>query len=402
MISIGIIREGKTPPDKRVPFSPEQAAKLKSEFGLKVYVQPSAVRCFSDQEYLNAGIELKEDLSFCDYLFGVKEVPVDALIPNKNYFFFSHTIKKQPYNKKLMLALMEKKIGMIDYECLRNENGQRLLGFGRFAGIVGSYNALLAWGKRANTFSLKPANECRNMIEIQQELSKIRLNPIKIIVTGGGRVAHGAVELLQLANIKQVSPEEYLNKTFSSAVFCNVDCEHYYELKGQTTFSYPHFFKNSKEYQATFLPYLFQSNVLISGHFWDNVSQALFTVKDCLHPNFKVEVIADITCDIKGSIPTTLRASTIADPLYGVDKNTFQEVDAFAPNALTIMAVDNLPCELPADASKDFGNALLEKIIPEILNGDTHQIIEKATICKNGILGSPYTYLHEFASPTSY
>lgn len=397
-MKIGIIREEKNPPDKRVPFSPHQCKELNSITDLEVVIQPSQIRCFKDEEYTSQGIILQEDLSDCDYLFGVKEVPIASLVENKKYFFFSHTIKMQPYNKKLIQALISKNIQMIDYECLRNQNGQRLLGFGRYAGIVGSYNSLLAWGKRTQTFTLKAAHLCSDMNEIKVELEKIKLSNIKIVLTGGGRVAKGAVELLSLAGIQQVSAEDYLSQEFSEAVFTNVDCEHYYFHQDQKAFSYQHFFKNSKDYRVNFLPYLNPSEIFISCHYWDNESPILFEIEDCKSPEFKTKVIGDITCDIQGSVPTTLRSTTIADPLFGFSTIDNKETESFDENGITIMAVDNLPCELPKDASADFGEAIINLVIPELLNKDENKIINKASIAIAGDLNDPYEYLREYAS----
>ncbi|MFT6747121.1 MAG: saccharopine dehydrogenase (NAD+, L-lysine-forming) [Glaciecola sp.] len=397
-MKIGIIKEGKTPPDKRVPFSPEQCEMLVKEMGSNLVVQPSEVRCFKDQEYSDRGVILQEDLSDCDVLFGVKEVRKEDLIPGKKYFFFSHTIKEQPYNKTLLQTLLAKQIQMVDYECLQHSNGQRILGFGRHAGIVGSYNALLAWGQRTKTFDLKPANLCEDMSEIRSELQKIKLSSVKIVLTGNGRVTHGAMELLELAGVTKVQPEEYLKESFDKAVYTQMRCHHYYSLNNGEEFSYPHFYKNSKDYQVNFLPYLNPSDIFISCHYWDNESGVLFNVDDCTKPEFKTKVIADITCDIQGSVPSTLRSTTIADPLFGFDPHTNSEVDSFDENAITIMAVDNLPCELPKDASKDFGEALIKNIIPELLNDDKNNIINRASICLKGDLNSYYEYLRSYAT----
>jgi len=397
-MKIGIIKEGKTPPDKRVPFSPEQCETLVKEFGLNLVVQPSKVRCFKDKEYSDLGVVLQEDLSDCDVLFGVKEVRKEDLIPGKKYFFFSHTIKEQPYNKTLLQTLLAKQIQMVDYECLQHNDGGRILGFGRYAGIVGSYNALLAWGQRTKTFELKPANLCEDMTEITSELQKIKLIDVKIVLTGNGRVAQGAIELLELAGITGVKPEEYIKQSFDKAVYTQMRCHHYYNLNDGKDFSYDHFYKNSKDYQVNFLPYLNPSDIFISCHYWDNESGVLFNVEDCLTAEFKTKVIADITCDIQGSVPSTLRSTTIADPLFGFNPATNSEVNTFDENGITIMAVDNLPCELPKDASKDFGKALIKNIIPELLNEDKNNIINRASICLNGELNTYYQYLKSYAS----
>ncbi|MFT6716987.1 MAG: saccharopine dehydrogenase (NAD+, L-lysine-forming) [Saprospiraceae bacterium] len=396
-MKIGIIKEGKTPPDKRVPFSPEQCEILVKDFGLNLVVQPSKVRCFKDEEYSARGIILQEDLSDCDVLFGVKEVRKQDLIPGKKYFFFSHTIKEQPYNKTLLQTLLKKRIQMVDYECLQDTDSQRILGFGRYAGIVGSYNALLAWGQRTKTFELKPANLCEDMAEITSELQKINVGNIKITLSGNGRVAHGAMELLELAGVTKANPEEYINETFDKAVYTQMKCHHYYSLQGEAEFSYPHFYKNSAKYKVNFLPYLNPADIFISCHYWDNESGPLFTIEDCTKTEFKTKVIADITCDIQGSVPTTLRSTTIAHPLFGFDPKTNSEVDPFDENGITIMAVDNLPCELPKDASKDFGTALINDIIPELLNEDKNNIINRASICLDGKLNSYYNYLKAYA-----
>jgi saccharopine dehydrogenase (NAD+, L-lysine-forming) len=397
-MKVGIIKEGKNPPDKRVPFSPEQCRTLVKDFGINLVVQPSAVRCFKDKEYSDQGIVMQEDLSDCDVLFGVKEVRKQDLIPGKKYFFFSHTIKEQPYNKGLLKTLLAKKIQMVDYECLQDSNGGRILGFGRYAGIVGSYNALLAWGQRTKTFELKPANLCEDMNEITSELEKIKLANIKVVLTGNGRVAHGAMELLELAGITKVEPNEYVEQSFEKAVYTQMRCHHYYSLDDGSEFSYPHFYKNSKDYQVNFLPFLNPSDLFISCHYWDNESGVLFKVADCNQPEFNTKVIADITCDIQGSVPSTLRSTTISDPLFGFDPSTNSEVDSFKESAITIMAVDNLPCELPKDASIDFGKALIKNIVPELLNDDKNNIINRASICLNGELNSYYEYLKSYAS----
>ena len=397
MLKIGIIKEEKKPVDKRVAFSPKQCLELEKIVGIKVVVQPSDERCFSNSDYEAVNISLQENLSDCDYLFGVKEVPIESLLENKKYFFFSHTIKKQPYNQKLLKNLLEKGIQMIDYECLKNDKNQRLLGFGRYAGIVGAYNSILAWGLRNEQFNLKPANLCSDKKEMAIELNRIKIPALKFVLTGGGRVGKGAMELLEIAGIKQVNIDDFKNTTFDYPVFCLLDCEHYYHEKNDATFNYDHFFKNSKDYKSTFAPFLSIADIYISCHFWDNQSEPLFTVEDCQKPNFKTYVIADITCDINGSVPTTIRSSTISNPLFGFNPLSKKEVSAFDKNAITIMAVDTLPCELPKDASVDFGDALLEHVIPSLLNQDSNNIINRASICLNGKLNSGYEYLKEYA-----
>lgn len=394
-MKIGIIREEKNPPDQRVPFSPVQCKKLKGKYpDLELVVQPSDIRSFKNEEYETQGINLQKDLSDCDILMGVKEVPKDKLIPNKKYFFFSHTIKEQPYNQELLKTLVDKGIQMIDYECLTHPNGARILGFGRFAGIVGAYNALIAYGKRYGLYDLKPAHECYNKEELKEELNKVKLPPIKIVLTGYGRVGHGAAEVLDHINIKRVFPDELIKNAYDEPVFTLLDVEDFYELKGPEEL--PDFFKNSDQYPSAFGKYAKVANMFISCHYWDGKSANLFELEDTKSPDFKIKVIADITCDINGSVPTTIRPSEVHGPVYGFNPQTMQEDEPYGEDVITVMAVDNLPSELPRDASEDFGSALMEHIIPVLLGDDPDSIIKRASITKNGDLTADYEYLRGY------
>lgn len=398
MIKIGIIREGKTPPDKRVPFSPEQAATLLQNFNAEVWVQPSPIRSYSDQEYLDKGLTLSEDLSNADILFGVKEVKIEDLIPNKTYLFFSHTIKEQPYNRDLMKAMIEKKITMIDYECLRDANRNRIIGFGYFAGLVGAYNTLRAYGLRSKKFEIKKAIDCFDKAEMIGEVHRIKplLSEVKVILTGAGRVGTGAVEIMNEAGLKEVSEADFKNPA-NKGVFCLLNYNRFYFLPGSSEFDRAHFMANSHLYQSRLGEFTHEANIFISCHYWDGKSAPLFTLEDIKKADWKVEVIGDITCDINGSIPTTIRPSSIADPIYGINRNTGQEADSFADDSITIMAVDNLPTELPRDASAYFGEELLEKVVPLFIQDNEAQTLKRATILKNGVLTDEYAYLQNYA-----
>ncbi len=393
---IGIIREEKIPADKRVPFTPEQCKKIKKQFGVELVLQSSKVRCFEDALYVQEGISVVDDVSDCDILFGVKEVPVDLLIPAKTYFFFSHTIKKQVHNKKLMKALLEKNITMVDYECLTNKAGERILGFGRYAGVVGTYNAMLAYGQRNDLYNLKPANKCVDRSELEKELKKVKLPPIKIVLTGGGRVANGTIEILNTLGIKSVSPEEFLSLDFNEPVYTQLHADHHYHRKDDGRFDMHELMQHPERYRAVFVPYTKVADVFISCHFWDPKAEKLFSKEDMKAADFSLKVIADITCDIDGSVPSTIRSSTIEDPLYGYDPITEKETLPFQSSSITVMAVDNLPCELPRDASTDFGLALMEKVLPCLAN-DPDGIIERAMICRGGKLMERFGYLRDYA-----
>lgn len=396
-MKLGIIREGKNPPDKRVPFTPSQCKKMQESGRFEIVVQPSPVRAYTDDEYREAGLEVSEDLSQCDLLLGVKEVPVDMLLEGKHYMFFSHVIKKQPYNRKLMKAMIAKHITLTDYECLRDVDGDRVLGFGKYAGIVGAYNGLRAWGLRYGTFELKPAYLCFDYAELKQELKKVKLPNIKIVLTGYGRVGHGAVEIMEELNVKKVSETDFLEHSYDEPVFTLLHYDAYYRHKGGKPFDRAEFRAHPEQFESNFLPYAQAAEFFISCHYWDSASPRFFTVEDMRSPEFRIKVIADITCDIEGSIPSTLRASTVSDPFYGFDPGTGTETAAFAENAVTVMAVDNLPCELPRDASKYFGGELIAKVMHLYLDGDPFKIIERATVLRYGKLTPPYEYLSDFA-----
>ncbi len=397
-MKIGIIREGKKPVDKRVALTPTQASSLMQRFpDVKIYAQPSPSRCFADDEYVKNGISLQEDLSECDILLGVKEVPIDELIPNKTYFFFSHTIKKQPYNRPLLRAILEKNIRLIDYETLTDEKKNRVIAFGRYAGIVGAYNGIRGYGIRHNLFELKPVHTCFDREEMNNELQKAKLPNIKIAITGGGRVANGAIETLAVAKIKQVSSEDLIHKTFNEPVFAQLNSKHYHKRKDGREFISAEFYSHPENFEADFLKYASEIEMLVACAFWHQKAPVLFNLADIQHKDFKINFIADVTCDIDGSIPTTKRASTVAEPFYDFDKNAMILAEPFSSqNHITVMAVDNLPSELPRNASMDFGQIMLDLVLTSLLEGDKSQLIARAAITENGHLTKNFDYLHDY------
>lgn len=396
---IGIIREGKAPPDKRVPFTPEQCRFINDSIpGMEMVVQPSVIRCFRDEEYLAQGIDVREDLSDCDVLMGVKEVPVADLLPGKIYFFFSHTIKKQPNNRKLLQEIIRRKIQLVDYEVLTDKYGMRIIGFGRYAGLVGAYNGFRAYGLRNGLFNLKPAWMCNDLDEMIHELRQIELPAIRIAVTGGGRVAGGVLELLNGLSIRKLDVDEYLlGFDYDGPVYVQLNPGDYNRHRLGLPFDLVHFYNHPTDYVGTFGKFLPFTDMLIGAAYWDPKAPVLFNLDDTKNENFRISVIADITCDIDGSIPTTRRASTIDDPFYDFDPSTFQLKAPFSSeNHISVMAVDNLPCELPKDASYDFGKNLISKVLPFFSGSDPDQIIERASITKNGNLTDRFEYLKDY------
>jgi len=396
-MKIALLREGKIPADKRVALSPKQCLEVLKQYpGLVLVVQPSPIRKFTDQDYLDLGIVLQEDLSDCDVLIGVKEVPKKDLIPHKTYFYFSHTIKEQPYNKLLLLKMLSLNIRMIDYEVLTNQKSKRLIGFGRYAGIVGCYNGFLAYGKRTSSFSLKPAHLCEDRKELEIELRKIQLEPIKIILTGSGRVGNGILELINIIGIKQVSPDEFLNKSFDQPVFVHLNTLDYNKRIDGKASSKSDFYTNPGSYQSDFLKFAKTAEMFIAGHYYASGSPFLFTREDAKSKEFKIRTVADVSCDINGPIACTIQPSTIQNPIYGYNPLTELIDDYAKPDVIAVMAVDNLPCELPKDSSIDFGADLIKQILPCLLSTDPHKVIERATICENGKLTQQFSYLESY------
>jgi len=396
-IKFAIIKERKNPPDRRVVFSPGKLKEARSQFPNAIFkVESSKIRVFSDDLYKSQGFEVTDEVLDCDVMIGVKEVPIDALIPNKKYFFFSHTIKKQPYNRKLLKAILDKNIELYDHETIVNNNGFRLIGFGRYAGLVGAYNGFRALGLRDDLFSLPKVETLEDLDAMKYELDKITLPNIKILLSGTGKVARGAKEILDYLKIKQVSDALYLTSRFTEPVYCLVDVMEYAKRIDGKVGNTAEFYVNPSGYESNFMPYAKETDFFIAGHFYGNGAPYLFTRDDAKQPEFKINLVADISCDVDGPVASTLRASTIADPFYGYDANTEKEVAFDDKNVITVMAVDNLPCELPKDASEGFGIQFLEHVIPAFFNNDKDGILKRAKITENKKLTERFSYLQDY------
>ncbi len=398
-IKIGLIREGKVPPDHRVPLTPKQCKSIQAIYpNVEIIVQPSPIRAYKDEEYVAEGMKLNEDLSACDIIMGVKEVNISDLIPNKKFLFFSHTLKKQPYNRDLLRAILEKKIQLIDYETIKNKQNKRVIGFGRYAGIVGAYNGFRAMGLKTGLFDIKPANKCADRKEMEAEMSKIVLpENTKIVLTGFGRVGHGAREIIDILPIKEVTPDEFLKTTFNEPVFAHLEVEDYYGRKDGKPFDKAEFYSNPELYKSTFNRFLPEMDMYIPCHFWSNRSPFIITREDLKQDNVRLSVVADISCDIDGPVACTIRPSKIADPIYGYDPISESEVDFTKQGAIAVMAVDNLPCELPLDASEDFGNELMRHVLPALLKEDPDNMIGRASeTTTDGQLTEYYSYLQDY------
>ena len=398
-LKVGILRETKNPPDRRVPLTPPQIIALEELYpNVEFFVQPSDYRCYSNEEYEYLNIPLKEDLHDCDILMGVKEVDRRTFIPVKTYMFFAHVAKEQKHNREMFRDMASKEITLVDYEYLTTEKGDRVVAFGRWAGIVGAYNALRARGIRTNRFRLKPAYQCRDLDEMWAGLRLIELKPgLKILVTGNGRVAKGAIETLSVCNLVQVSPDDFLTREFDVPVVCQIGPEHYVRHKEQHPFTYQHFYSNPSDYVSSFLPFTGVTDILITGHYWDPRSPVFFSADDMKQSEFRISIIADISCDINGPVPSTLRATTISDPFYGYNPFLEKEEPPFTrPSNITVMSIDNLPGELPRDASHDFGMQLMGKALHDLFTFRDSPLINRATIISKGILTPDFSYLKEY------
>ncbi len=397
-IKIGLIREGKIPPDKRVAFTPLQAQEIEQRFpNVKIICEPSENRCFKESEYQEVGVTIG-DVSECDILMGIKEVPVKNLIGEKTYLFFSHTMKKQSYNRGLLQEALLKKIRLIDYEALKDVQGNRLVAFGRFAGIVGAYNGLWVYGNRFKKYSLRRAFECFDINDLKLELrKKVKLPPLKIILTGAGRVAKGSMETLDTAGIRKINVNDFLTQSFKEPVYVQLSSPDYHIRKAGGNFNREEFHLHPERYKSDFSNFTKVGDILIAGAYWNPKAPTLFTSEDMLDPHFKIKIVADITCDINGSVPSTKKPSAIPDPIYDYDPIADSTQRPLSnPNFITVMAVDNLPCELPRSSSEEFGRDLIDKILKPLLTEDPGGIINRGTIVKNGSLTDTFLYLQDY------
>ena len=397
MLVIGLIREGKVPADNRVALTPAQCKWLVKHFpDIHILVQTSAHRCFKDEEYIQAGIEVTDDLSACNLLLGIKEVPVSQLLANKQYLFFSHTKKKQAYNQLLMHAMMDKSITLMDYECLEHNDGQRIIGFGFFAGIVGAHNGIMTYGNRTKAFHLDRVASVKDYRELIHTYFGLKLPPIKIAVTGSGRVAHGILEVMNLMDVQEVEPDEYLSRHFTYPVYVHLKGNDLYRHKETGKYNREDFHTHAGQYECVFEEFCAHTDILMNGIYWEQDIPRLFLMETLHRKDFRIQVIADITDDKNGSIPCNLGDASIDDPIYGVDKLSGQKTAPYLPGSIDLMAVGNLPNELPRDASRFFGEQLIKYVLDDIRTGGS-TTIEKATILRNGKLTEAFSYLSDYA-----
>jgi len=394
---IGLIKEGKVPNDNRVALTPKQCRYLLDQFpSWDIIVESSPNRCYKDKEYQKEGIKVVEDISTADILFGIKEIPKDQIIADKKYLFFSHTKKAQIYNQALFHVMMDKNITLIDYECLEHEDGQRLIGFGFFAGIVGAHNGIMAYGNRTKEFTLGRVKEVKDYMELIHTYFGLKLPNIKIAITGSGRVAHGILEIMNLMDVQQVEPDEYVTREYAYPVYVHLKGGDLYRHKINNTYERKDFHENPENYNCLFINYLKHTHILMNGIYWEPGIAPLFTMGDLKEDDYALTTIADITDDAHGSVPCNLGDSSSDDPIYGVNISTCEKTGPYLHNGIDIMAVGNLPNELPRDASRYFGEQLIKYVIPDLMKGG-NKIIDGATMLDKGKLTPKFSYLEEYS-----
>lgn len=401
-MKLGIIKERIFPPDRRVAFSPQVLAQIKERYPtVEISVESSDIRQYSDQSYTDMGINVTHDVSDCDVLFGVKEVPIEFLIPNKKYFMFSHTIKKQEANRSLLQEILKKNIELFDYEGFVDAKGKRVIGFGAYAGIVGAYNAIQLFGLKYELYKLPKVSSLKDKNVLIQKLKNQFIPPIKIMVTGTGRVSQGVQELFKAIKMKRVMPKDFLNKTYSEPVFTILSCEDIFERKDGGDFVKKDFYDNPTDYKSCFDKYAFVADVLISGHFQAKNGPVILSNDVLKDKRNTLKVVADISCDIDGSIACSMRKSSIEKPFYGYLPAQEKEVDLFHPLAIGVMSINNLPTELAKDASDGFGQMLLDTIVPALIEGNNSGFLSTGRVTDKGKLTAKYAYLQDFVDASS-
>ena len=402
MVKIGIIKETKTPIDNRVALTPREIVKIQEKYPqAQFFVQKSNIRAYADEEYEKCGIPVVESLENCDVLFGIKEAKLESLLPNKHYFFFGHIAKEQPYNRPLIRKMIELGITFSDYEYLVNEEDQRLCAFGWWAGVVGAYNTIRAYGLRTNKFDLEKPGLDFTLEKLISNLKEVRhLCNTSIIVTGNGKVSHGAQYILQQMKAKELLPETFLNRASNDTlVYTVLKTKDLVKHKDGKEYDACHFKANGQDYVSRFNEYAYSAEILLSCHYW-GPNQPIYLDEELLKDkNLSIKIVGDITCDIKGSILSTIRPSTHAEPFYDFNPSTMDEEPAFSSeNNISVMAVDTCPNALALDTSSYFGEKLSEYVFPLIIEEQLHHpILERATILSKGKLTERYSYLKKYA-----
>ncbi|MFQ6031840.1 MAG: bifunctional lysine ketoglutarate reductase /saccharopine dehydrogenase family protein [Candidatus Zixiibacteriota bacterium] len=431
---IGIRREDKNKWERRVPLIPEHVKELGENHSIRVWLQPSPIRIFSDQEYIKFGANIQEALSPCPVIFGVKEMPLHFFSPGKTYVFFSHVIKGQPYNMPMLKRILELKCQLIDYEKVTDEKGKRLIFFGKHAGLAGMIDTLWALGRRLsweripNPFEqIKNAYRYKSLVEAKEEISEVgekikneRLNkslvPLIFGIAGYGNVSHGVQEILDLLPIKEIRPDEI----FSLVGGSNYSRNHIYKVvfkeehmvepvSPQNRFELQDYYDHPEKYRSRFESYIPYLTLLVNCIYWDKRYPRLVTKKYLKQlfstqekPNLRV--IGDISCDIEGSVECNLKWTQPDNPVYVYDPFADKAINGYEGSGPVVLAVDNLPCEISKEASTYFSQ-VIKVFIPEIARADFSAnfdrcilppSIKNAVIAYHGELTPDYRYIQKY------
>ena len=427
---VGIRREDKNQWERRVPLIPKHIQKLDEKHGIKTFIQPSSIRVFSDENFENTGAIIQEDISHCPVAFAVKEIPIDFFSPNATYVFFSHTIKGQKYNMPMLKKMMKLGCSLIDYEKIVDKNGRRLVFFGRFAGIAGMVDTLWAFGKRLKSKGVEtPFNEIKQAVyykdieEIKNHFIEIgkkiesegiheSLSPLVIGFAGYGNVSKGAQELLDYLSLKEVSPgqlesieKNYSDKLVYKVVFKEEDMVE--PVSKNAVFNLQEYYNKPELYRSVFHRYIPNLSILMNCIYWSKQYPRLVT-KNFLKENFsnqmKLQMIGDISVDVNGAIEFTEKTTSTDNPVFVYNPVNDEITMGYTGQGVVVLAVDNLPCELPASSSEEFSNSLMP-FVPDIVKVDYSvdfdsldlpYEIKKAVILHHGDLTPDYQYINKF------
>lgn len=400
-MKIALIKETKVPIDNRVAFSPKQMAQLQNDYPEHQFVvQRSDVRSFADEEYREAGLSLVEKVEDCDILFGIKEAQIDTLIPNKHYIFFGHIAKMQAYNRPLLQAFINKGITFTDYEYMVDNAGIRVCAFGWWAGIVGVYYTLRGYGLRHKLFELPKPDRRFTLDGLTLALKSIPLPAIKILVTGNGRVSQGAQHILDAIGAHRLTEEQFLSaETVSQLSYTVADVDKLVKRSDGESFSWSHFTQHASSYESDFMRWGTAADILVCAHFWAPEAPVYLSEEDLRNPQLRIKMIGDVTCDIQGSVKSTLRSTTHDEPYFDYNPQSATEEEAFSSNNnITVMAVDTCPNALAMDTSAYFGDMLMQHVMPGLLSGNHSDVVLRGTILNKGKLTERFAYLEDFAN----
>lgn len=427
---LGIRREDKNKWERRVPITPDHAKELKEKHNIEILIQPSQIRVFTDKEYQQAGAIVNEDISKSNVVFAVKEIPNNFFVPGKTFLFFSHTIKGQKKNMPMLKKMMEQGCNLIDYEKITDEQNRRLVFFGRYAGIAGMIDTLWAYGQRIKwrgidtpLSQIKQTIHYKNLDDAKEHIesigNKIRdagipdlLTPMVVGFAGYGNVSRGAQEILDLLPVDEIRPKqlEAIHENFSDKVIYKIvfkEEDMVEPVYTEKAFNLQEYYSNPHLYRSVFQQYIRRLSILMNCIYWDEKYPRLIT-KYFLEENYtgqmKLQVVGDISVDVNGAIEFTEKSTSPGNPVFVYNPVRQDIIDGSTGSGVAVMAVDNLPCELPGESSKAFSDSLL-RFIPSIIKADYSvdfksldlpPEIKKAVILHHGKLTPDYEYINSF------